>query len=153
VKDQAKGEEENWLLFSRPVVSPKGKSAGCVEIAFLLGTNGAGAVCVQEVAESKLVVFFPTELATGLGFLVQGPYRTTPSRDVVPPNDAWNLHLVRETAELLVASLRSLQKRNLLGVETLQTLPLDPRLYPVGSMLRQLFESTRDVLKKEALLP
>ena len=39
---------------------------------------------------SPLVVFFPTEKETFLGFLIQGPYRTTPARDNVPEHDQWN---------------------------------------------------------------
>ena len=37
---------------------------------------------------STLVVFFPTVLPTNTGFLIQGPYPTTPSRDNVPPKES-----------------------------------------------------------------
>ena len=59
----------------------------------------------NELQRSPLVVFFPTVLETHLGFLVQGPYRTTLSRDNVPRNDKWNRHLVAQTASLLGEAL------------------------------------------------
>lgn len=147
------GVDENWLLFSRPVFSVEGKLAGSVEIAFMLGRNDDGRVCVREAPDSKLVVFFPTEVSTGVGFLLQGPYRTTPSRDNVPPNDAWNRQLVEETADLLIRALESLRQKELLGVEALRVLPMDVRLYPQGSMFRPIFDRVRDALKTQPLLP
>jgi hypothetical protein len=46
-----------------------------------VGLDGPGRWAVQPLAKSPLVVFFPTVVESHLGFLVQGPYRTTPSRD------------------------------------------------------------------------
>ncbi len=145
--------EESWLLFSQPVQKPDGRPAGSVEIAFQLGLIDSGNESVQAVGDSKLVVFFPTEVSTGLGFLIQGPYRTTPSRDVVPPHDPWNRMLVKETAKLLVSSLHSLKAGGLLAVDALRTLPIELRSYPVGGMLRPLFDAVAAALKENELLP
>lgn len=150
-KDDPTAEE--WLIFSRAVQKPDGRSAGHVEIAFQLDVSDSDSKSIQSVTDSKLVVFFPTEVSTGLGFLIQGPYRTTPSRDVIPPNDSWNRMLVNETAELLVSSIHSLKVGGLLGVDALRTLPIEARAYPVGGMLRPLFERVAAALKQEELLP
>ena len=57
-------------------------------------------------------VFFPTVVTTHLGFLVQGPYRTTPSRDNVPPRRPLERQqLVQETAALLLDALGALESR------------------------------------------
>ena len=63
-------------------------------------------------------MFFPTEKETFLGFLIQGPYRTTPARDNVPGHDPSNQALVRQTAALLADVLRELRDDGLLTVQT-----------------------------------
>ena len=72
---------------------------------------------------SPLVVFFPTQKETFLGFLIQGPYRTTPARDNVPGDDPANQALVRATGTLLVNVLRELRTTGLLTVEVLAGAP------------------------------
>lgn len=153
VNDEADTIEQDWLLFSRPVKRKTGELAGSVEIAFRLGFGGNGEKKVVEVNESKLVVFFPTEVSTNLGFLIQGPYRTTPSRDNVPQNDEWNRLLVRETAHLLFESLDSLKKRYLLVADTLGVFPIDARHYGEESMFRPLFDATLKAFSEQAVLP
>ena len=51
-----------------------------VEVAFCLesGTKDKKERIVK-IGQSPLVVYFPTEKDTKLGFLIQGPYRTTPA--------------------------------------------------------------------------
>lgn len=99
-----------------------------------------------------MVVFFPTAVETGLGFLLQGPYRTTPSRDNVPQRDDWNRACVSETALLLVESLRWLRDHGMLDATALTCLPLDPGRFE-EPMFRELFDCTKDALNREGLLP
>ena len=98
-------------------------------------------------------MFFPTQKETFLGFLIQGPYRTTPARDNVPGDDPANQALVRATAALLVSVLRELRTGGLLTGEVLQALPLDPARFAPGSMLRPLFDAVRTALTEEDLIP
>jgi HSP90 family molecular chaperone len=84
---------EKWLIFSKELSDENNK--GFVEIAFLM--NGEHIQCV---AHSPLVVFFPTEKQTNLGFLVQGPYRTTPSRDNIPLKNTWIRNVLIQQANL-----------------------------------------------------
>ena len=102
---------------------------------------------------SPLIVFFPTEKETFLGFLIQGPYRTTPARDNVGEHDPSNQVLVRETAELLRDVLRELRDGGLLTAQAVAMLPLDAARFPAGSMLRPLFDSVGEALTTEALIP
>ena len=98
-------------------------------------------------------MFFPTQKETFLGFVIQGPYRTTPARDNVPEHDEWNQALVRETATLLAAVLTDLRDEGLLTVEVLQALPLDEAHFGPDSMFRALFEQARATLEREAMIP
>ena len=157
------GVEEEWMAFSGKVYHKK-KSAGHVEVAFLLNPNGKGGgrPSIKQLKDSSMVVFFPTIVSTHMGFIVQGPYRTTPSRDNIPEDDPWNKHLVRETAKLLVGALKRLKSLGLLDVSAIECLPLEPppyagiiRHWTDGSRWRfaPLFEAVKDALITEPLLP
>jgi hypothetical protein len=146
--------EESWLIFSRPVFTPESECAGHVEIAFLEGRDSkSGRVMLRPVPRSPLVVFFPTVLETHLGFIVQGPYRTTPSRDTVPTQDAWNRYCVVETAALLRAALLWLRDNGRFDMGGLRCMPLDRDKFPEGAMFAPIFEAVRCAFINEALLP
>ena len=146
--------DETWLVFSREARTDAGVLAGYIEIAFLLRQEDrTKRWTIQRVDASPLNAFFPTVVTTHLGFLVQGPYRTTPSRDNVPPRDPWNVKLVAETAALLVESLEALKSQDLLDVAALQSLPLERANYPEGSMFSPLFDAVRTALASKSLLP
>jgi hypothetical protein len=144
--------EETWLIFSRPVFAPDGKGVGHVEVAFSVSRD-AKHETLRPVSRSLLVVFFPTALEIHLGFLVQGPYRTTPSRDNVPAQDAWNRYCVSETAVVLRDALCWLRNSGILDADTLRCLPLDRVNFPDGAMFAPIFEAVRIALSEEALLP
>jgi len=146
--------EETWLIFSKQACTPEGQKAGYVEIAFALGeSKGDKRVSVRPVDNSALVVFFPTIVQTHTGCLIQGPYRTTPSRDNVPIDDAWNQYLVAETGVLLRESLLALRDMGLLNAGALRTLPIERSKFVPGSLFAPLFEAARDALGTDALIP
>jgi hypothetical protein len=139
------GRREEWLVWHREVAGHPGQRT---EIAFRLQAGRVAAV-----AESPLTVFFPTEKETFLGFLIQGPYRTTPARDNVPGHDPSNQALVRQTAALLTDVLPELRDEGLLTLDALQTLPLDAVRFGADSMFRPLFDAAGDALTAEELIP
>jgi hypothetical protein len=140
-----------WLVWHRDL-GPSGHPGQRVEIAFrLAGPAGGGRVA--GCPGVPLVVFFPTEKQTFLGFVVQGPYRTTPARDNVPEHDPANQRLARETAVLLGDVLRDLRASGLLTAAVLEALPLDEARFPPGSLLRPLFDAVRAALAADALIP
>ena len=147
--------DQNWLVFRRNAFSAEGKRVGRVEIAFSLVADKLipGRWAVQPLARSPLVVFFPTVVESHLGFLVQGPYRTTPSRDNIPPGDPWNQHLVMETSSLLVEAMRWMRDNEILDLAALRCLPLDREKFPKGSRFAPMFDAVRQAFQDEALLP
>jgi hypothetical protein len=142
-----RGRREEWLVWSRQAEG-LGQLAPPVEIAFRW-EGGRLVSC----GSSPLVVFFPTEKETFLGFLAQGPYRTTPARDNVPGQDPSNQVLVAETAALLCDVLRQLRDEGLLTAEVLQALPLDAARFAPGTMFAPLFDAVADLLAAEPLIP
>ncbi|WP_249902516.1 sacsin N-terminal ATP-binding-like domain-containing protein [Ralstonia pseudosolanacearum] len=147
--------DQNWLVFHRDVFSAEGRKVGRVEIAFSLVEvkDAPGRWAVQPLAKSPLVVFFPTVVESHLGFLVQGPYRTTPSRDNIPPGEPWNQHLVEETSSLLVEAMRWMRDQGMLDISALRCLPLDREKFPEDSRFAPMFDAVRQAFQEEALLP
>jgi len=146
-------EEERWLVFHRPVSKPNGEPAGVVETAFRLSVNEkSGQEQVAPISGSHLVVYFETAKETHLGFLIQGPYHTTPARDSILDDD-WNQTLMREAASLVTDSLRRLKKMDLLTVSALETMPIRSDAFPESSAFRPIYDRIRTALEEEALLP
>ena len=162
--------DEEWLVWHRQTSGP-GLSGRQVEIAFRLGTTTDSAALdlapasgrapdapgggrrIARCDRSPLNVFFPTQKETFLGFLVQGPYRTTPARDNVPEHDPANQALVRETAALLADVLEELRAGHWITAEVLEALPLEAGDFPPGSMFRPLFDIVRDALASAEFIP
>ena len=144
-------EEEAWLVFSREVHHER-KSAGYVELAFRITKDDDGQEAIDVIRDSRLAAFFPTEVPTRLGMLVQGPYRTTPARDNIPRDDDWNRHLVEETAGRLVDGLRHLRDRGLLGVHVFDALPLSRQRF-AGGFFEPMFDAVHEAIRSEPLLP
>lgn len=146
--------EESWLVFSREVRGGSDAHVGYVEIAFAMAKNAASKEdSIRPITDSSAVVFFPTVVPTHLGFLVQGPYRTTPSRDNIPRQDSWNQKLVKETAALLAASLPVLRDMGFLDANTLRALPINSDQFGEGQMFAPLFHAVQEALSTQALLP
>ena len=142
---------EEWLVWDRPV-SGLGRGAQRVELAFMAVPGGDGRR-IAGCEPSPLTVFFPTEKETFLGFVIQGPYRTTPARDNVPEHDPSNQALVRETAALLADVLSELRADDLLTVDVLEALPIEETRFSPGSMFRPLFDTVRAAMVGQELIP
>jgi hypothetical protein len=143
--------DEDWFVWERRL-GALGRPDQRVEIAFMVYA-GIGSLRLVGRETSPLVVFFPTQKETFLGFVLQGPYRTTPARDNVPEHDEWNQALVRETASLLAEVLTGLRDEGLLTVEVLQALPLDAARFGPETMFRALFECARAMLGHAEMIP
>ena len=148
---QAGGQQDTdqaWLVFSSPMHAPDDKFAGNVEVAFSLEDER-----VTPIHRSPLVVFFPTVVETYLGFRIQGPYRTTPSRDNISRQDSWNQHCVRRTADVLVDALCWFRDRDRLDADVLRCLPLDQGKFDENSIFAPLYDVTRQAIISQSLLP
>ena len=146
--------QESWLIFSKPIRNMNKDLVGYVEIAFTLsGDREKDIDTIGRVERSPLVAFFPTALETNLGFLIQGPYRTTPSRDNVPSEKPWNQKLVSETATLLIESLKWLRKEKMLDINVLKCLPINSYKFDEENMFYPIFQATKTALLSLPLLP
>lgn len=140
--------KETWIVFER-VVRKGGDRVGFVELGFRANDE---VTKIESERDTSLVVYFPTEIPTRLGFCIQGPYRTTLARDNVSKGDPWNKKLVTETAELTVDALRQLKAMGLLTIPVLETLPINADDFREG-MFNPIFTRVKEALLDEDLLP
>lgn len=138
-----------YLLFSRDAEND-GDVVGQVELAFSVETQD-GQRAIRPLPDARLVVFFPTVLPTYTGFLVQGPYQTTPSRDNIPAEEPWNRKLAALTSQLLADTLGHLRDAGLLSVAALRALPIDRSKF--AGLFAPLYERTAEAFRTERLLP
>ena len=141
--------ERSWLVFSKPIYEAGDVPAGRIEVAFFMKDDHI----VPVSPPSPLVVFFPTVVETNLGFRIQGPYRTTPSRDNVLKAKKWNQKCVEKTGDVLVDALLWLRDHDMLDVNVLRCLPLDQRKFDDDSMFAPLYKSVKDAFRSQDLLP
>ena len=151
------GIEHCFLVFDQPVQweNDDGELKGRlpVQIAFKLGKSIADGGLIEHVENARLSVFFPTDKETHIGFTLQGPYRTTPNRGNLPPDDEFNRYLVLESAQLLAACLPHLKELGLLDLHALEALPIQHTHSAEGAFLRPLHICLRKELLNEPLLP
>ena len=156
-ENNGREEDERWLIFERKVKTPGSagdSTAGIpVEIGFLL-ENEDGEEKIARTRNSRLIVSFSTDKETHLGFLIQGPYRTTPARDNIPQDNDWNKKLVEETARLLTEeALPRIKEMGLLTVSLLEAMPVRMEDFPEESMFFPIAEAVRSALRDQELLP
>jgi hypothetical protein len=151
--------EENWLIYERPVElsSKDGKSnTAYVETAFLrkyIEKNGEKITRLFAAEESFLNVFFPTEKETHLGFLIQGPYITTSSRDNIPRDEEWNERLINETAILMGDILPQIKDAGLLTASFLESMPIKEEHFAEGNIFRPISIAVLKQFQTREFLP
>lgn len=153
-QNNGEDEDENWLVFEKPVPVPNSDYSVKVEVAFKLDTDTKEKTeRITRINDAPLVVYFPTEKETRFGFLIQGPYKTTPARDNIPKDDDWNATLVRETARLIADVLPEFKNLGLLGVSLLDALPIRMDNFPSDSIFYPIVAAVRESLAAKELLP
>ena len=107
----------NYLVFSR---TPRweGQSFKNVDIGF--GLDEDGQICT---IQDFLYVLFCTSQETHLQFILNGPYKTNPSRETISEEDPFNQYLIKETCNLLGDILPYLREDGLLTTQFLGVLP------------------------------
>ena len=145
--------DEQFLMFSKTVCTPEGIPAGQVEVAFKVNKDEETRKrSIEPATESCLFVFFPTEKETSLGFLVQGPFKTTAARDNIPHDNEWNAHLVEMTGRLVSESLIKLSKMGLFSSGLLESL-FASWPTPQNSMFQTIYDEVVGTLKAFPLIP
>ena len=143
---------EQWRVFSVKV-DLDSSAPSQVEIAFLDQPNAAGGqIC--EVETSLLHVCFPTHKKVPVGYVINAPFLTTPSRDNLDNNSyEQNVRFIEVSVDLLKVALLQFKKENMINGDSLSTVAIDRREFPSGDIFKVIFDKTRQVFLDEAVLP
>ena len=109
---------KSFIVFSKPIVW-ESKNYKPVEIAFHMNKNPDFIPF-----SSSLFVLFPTILDTHLKFIINGPFRTKPSRESISYDDRFNQNIIQLACELFEIILTTFKKEHLIKDTFLNILPL-----------------------------
>ncbi len=145
------GNSERWMIFSRNISVKDGdkQQTAIVEVAFLLDQNGK----VTKAHDTELVVSFPTEKKTELGFLIQAPFKVTKPRDNIKSDDPANHQIIQTAAQIAVDSLTILRDAQSLTIASYNALPLDEDDFSEDNFFRPVYDRIREAFESNSLLP
>ena len=144
--------EEEWLVAHRDVNHPSRGEKLPVKVAYRIEPDEGGKSIVS-LRPSLLTAFFPTAKETGLGFLIHGPFASTPARDNIETDSPWNTLLLTELATLVSDSLNVCKQRGFLTPQFLAVLPTDPESFPDGSPFRPIYEAVLEAFQAQSVIP
>ena len=146
--------DEEWLLVDRDVNNPSTyrREKFTVKVAYSIKKDKDDKTIVH-IDRSPLTAFFPTALETGLGFLIHGPFASTPARDNIESDSDWNCLLLNELAKLVTDSLSVCRRHGYLNPQFLTVLPMDSESFFEGSLFRTIYEAVLEAFKTRSLIP
>lgn len=140
------GEQlRKYLVFSR-IPKWKNQEYKAVEIAFAVDDKSQ-----LMPTDDFLYVLFATTQETHLQFILNGPYRTNPSRETISEEDHFNIHLMKEACILMKEVLQRLREMGLLTMQFLAVLPNNTD--KLRAFYAPLFEATVETFREYELVP
>ena len=134
-----------YLVFSR-IPQWRNQKYKPVEIAFAVDENDQ-----LTAVDEFLHVLFATTQETHLQFILNGPYRTNPSRETISEDDHFNVHLMKETCALMQDVLQQFREKGLLTTQLLSVLPNPTD--KLRGFYSPLHEATVEAFKAHELVP
>lgn len=138
---------DQWFVFSRG-----SKNDTFIEIAFKYDEEKKQIVPANN---TDLVVLFPTEKETGLNFVINGNFQTTPARDNVPPEEEHNKELIKCVQELLKTIVPEMRDKGFMDVSLMKTLPTDKRQFESDkrAFFKPIYDTVKELFKTQDLIP
>jgi hypothetical protein len=155
-KDQIK---EKWIVFSD---KNEPGTEYTTQVAFQLNKETCD---FMYTTNSPVSVYFPTKVESHMGFLLNGPFNTTPTREQIKENDEHNKKLVKQIAVLLSKAVLQCKSRKILTPNLLLTLPIkiEPEEkfdivkwkpgYSESWLLYPIIEKVLHLFQNEAIIP
>ena len=142
----------HYLKFTRPIKIDNVERS--VDIAFkVVADEKDNSLKFVKPDNGCVSVYFPTGTVSGLNFIVQGPFRTTPNRSEVLRNSADNIKLVNQVAFLLRQAIVELKTKKLVTAEFLNMLPFDKSVFKHLPLFASLVDSIKQIFASEAIFP
>ena len=157
-KDKDNAPELAYLLFSKYFELNGVMRSVDIAFAYTEGKNGEHEFI--KAPDTNIFVYFPTGTESKLNFIVQGPYRTTPSRSEIPINNE-NIFLAEKTAELVYESVLKLRDAGKLNISLLNILPLRVDFYEKVSwyekkpenLFAPVYDKVKELFRNEDIIP
>lgn len=169
-KAENQDKEYSYLVFSKKLELNGAERS--VDIAFAYIEDENGNYRFVKSPEKNAFVYFPTGTESKLDFIVQGPYRTTPSRSEIPMGEDENKSLADMTAELVFDSVLKLRDAGKLNISLLKILPLNPENFYQGyswnkerildnlftpikpnNLFSPIYDKIKELFKNEDIIP
>ncbi len=146
----SRGFQLNYLIFTRFITIEKKRLK--TKLAYKI-KNINPKLILEEIDESPVYAFFSTEIQTNLPFLIHAPFLTTAGRDNIIENDYRNQKLFGSLCELMLESVESLKRANVLTLEMWKHFPFKDHYK--SYIYLQFKESFSHYLKKKttAIIP
>ncbi len=142
-------QRERWLVFEQETqIDDFKRQKAKLEVAFQMKGRS-----VVQSHHTELVVFFPTKVRTGLGFLIQAPFKTKVTRESLDEECDGNRGLLMTAAKLASERLEFLRDIGRLKSHSFSALPIAVSDFPAGSFCRPVFDEIRDAITTRNLLP
>ena len=148
--DEKSLEEISYLKFSRRIDSISQRT---VDIAFPVKIMEDGSYECQEEKNPYISVYFPTETESKLGFVVQGPFRTTPNRSSIPADDEDNIRLAEETAALVHDTILELRDNGNFNLSFIKSMPINRRAFDNYSLFQPVYDRVYEMFENEKIIP
>ena len=128
-----------YLIYSQEVYW-NGEKIQPLEIAFHLNRNDR-----IQLKKSKLYVLFNSELYTGLNYIVNGPFITTPNRENILSGHERNKYLISIVGKLWKKIILERVKNDNLSTDLLETFPIQeddiPDLFlPIQQEIQRIYK-------------
>ena len=142
---------EEYIVIEKPI-KIEGKDLK-VEVAYKLGKDKSGKEIIIPEPNSELVVFFPTEKATFLSFIIQGPFKTTPNRGSIPLEDEQNKKVLEKIGNLVADSISVIKDLGYLDTNFLSLLPIKIEQGEHKQIYSLVYDKVKAKLTSQELLP
>lgn len=142
----------HYFKFTRPIKIDNVERT--VDIAFKVEADEKdGTLKFVKPDNGCVSVYFPTGTVSGLNFIVQGPFRTTPNRSEVLRNSLDNTKLVGQVGFLLRQAIVELRAKELVTADFLNMLPFDASVFKHLPLFAALVDGVKQIFSTEAIFP
>jgi hypothetical protein len=149
-------ENVQYLYFSRPCsFEPDRQVSIAFEVTAEKDAKGKAFLKFRKSAASCISSYFPTGTQSGVNFIVNGPFVTTPNRSELLADNDVNARLVRDVSCLLHDAVLELCRHNFVTPEFINLLPFKKNDFEnlANPLLKPLVKMVTDMLKNEPVLP
>ncbi|RKY13645.1 MAG: hypothetical protein DRP82_05135, partial [Planctomycetota bacterium] len=106
---------------------------------------------VRPSREQRIFAFLPTQVNSGLRFIIQAHFRTNLSRESILWDEVWNKWLLEKLAERIGPTFAALKSRGMLDVNSYAVFPPDAE--GLCEHVRKIYEHAAEYIRHNPVVP